>query len=494
MSQDYILSVKNICKYFPGVRALNCVDFDLVRGEVHALVGENGAGKSTLIKILSGVYTCDEGTCFIDGKNIEVLSSTGHINKDVGVIYQELNSAGYLTVAENVLFGKMPVRHGIVQWKEVYRQAAEYLDMVGLRISPKTKVQNLSIAQKQLIEIAKAISMDAKVIIMDEPTSALSPTEISSLFKVIRRLKSEGVSIIYISHKLDEVLEISDRVTILRDGCVVGTAGAGELDKEQLITMMVGREMKELFPVCHRDVHDRVLEVRGLSSDKVTDVTFHVNLGEIVGFSGLMGAGRTEMTNALYGIDKRAAGEILVGGVPLPPDSPQAAKRMGIGLVTENRKEQGIFASLSVKQNISVAALAQYAKSGVISRKREGSDVENIVREMSIKTPSLQQTINKLSGGNQQKALLARWLIDRNLKVLIVDEPTRGIDVAAKSEIYRILSRLAGEGLAIVMISSEMTEILGMCDRIYVMKDGRITGEFHKDAADERMLLEKAIS
>ncbi len=311
---------------------------------------------------------------------------------------------------------------------------------------------------------------------------------------MIRRLKSEGVSIIYISHKLDEVLEISDRVTVLRGGCVVGTADAHELDKEQLITMMVGWGMKELFPVCHRDIQDRVLEVEGLSSDKVTDVSFHVNRGEIVGFSGLMGAGRTEMTNALYGIDKRLAGEIRVDGKPLPPDSPQAAKRMGIGLVTENRKEQGIFANLSVKQNISVAALAQYANSGVISRRRESADVEGIVREMSIKTPTLQQTINKLSGGNQQKALLARWLVDKNLKVLIVDEPTRGIDVAAKSEIYKILSRLAGEGLAIVMISSEMTEILGMCDRIYMMKDGRITGEFHGDAADERMLLEKAIS
>lgn len=495
MINDYVVSVKNVCKFFPGVCALDKVDFNLLRGEIHALVGENGAGKSTLIKILSGVYTCDEGMCFIEGKNVDILSGAHGIHKDVGVIYQELNFAGYLSVAENIMFDKLPVKYGVVQWKEAYRSAQTYMEMVGLNVSPKAKVQQLSIAQKQLIEIAKAISQNAKVIIMDEPTSALSPTEILNLFSVIKSLKEKGVSIIYISHKLDEILDISDRITVLRDGCVVDTILSADVSRDDLITMMVGRQMTELFPSRNRVGETETLfEVRGLSTDRVENISFYVGQGEIVGFSGLMGAGRTEMANALFGIDKKSSGTVLLNGHELILDSPLSARKAGLGYVTENRKELGIFPGLTVKQNISVSSLEQYAKFGVISTAAENSDVKEMVQDLSIKTPGIQQIISKLSGGNQQKALLARWLIKKNLKVLVVDEPTRGIDVGAKLEIYKILNALSVRGLAIIIISSEMTELLGVCDRIYVMRNGRITGEHIAEKASEKELLEDAIN
>lgn len=495
MNTNYVLSVKNVCKYFPGVCALDRVDFNLLKGEIHALVGENGAGKSTLIKILSGVYACDEGTCHIEGKSVNVTIDSNGIHKDVGVIYQELNSAEYLTVAENIMFDKLPVKHGIVQWKETYRAAQEYMNMVGLNVHPKTKVQQLSIAQKQLIEIAKAISQNAKVLIMDEPTSALSPTEIRSLFNVIRSLKEKGKSIVYISHKLDEVLEISDRITVLRDGCVVDTVHAADVSRNDLIAMMVGRQVTNLFPSRDRTHESRVLfEVKGLTTDRVEDISFYVKQGEIIGFSGLMGAGRTEMANALFGIDKKSSGAFFLDGKELALDSPLAAKKAGLGYVTENRKELGIFPSLTVKQNISVSSLSQYSKLGIISSESEVNDINKMIRDLAIKTPSIQQIISKLSGGNQQKALLARWLIKENLKVLIVDEPTRGIDVGAKLEIYKILNSLSARGLAIIIISSEMPELLGVCDRIYVMRNGRITGEHIAENTGEAELLEDAIN
>ncbi|MGI6215554.1 MAG: sugar ABC transporter ATP-binding protein, partial [Christensenellales bacterium] len=356
------------------------------------------------------------------------------------------------------------------------------------------KMQYLSIAQQQLVEIAKAISMQSKVLIMDEPTSALSPTEIKYLFKVIEKIKKQNVGIIYISHKLDEIFSIADRITVFRDGTKITTENAGKLNNEDLINMMVGRKLDDVFPPKERKSGKRVLTVDNLSSDKVHSLSFYIREGEIVGFSGLMGAGRTEMTKALVGIDKRTSGKVLIFDKPLPKNDPISARKMGIGLVSENRKELGILPNLSVEKNVSVVSLDQVSHGPVINRSKERISTNAIVEELSIKTPSLTQLITKLSGGNQQKVMLARWLIKQNLKLLIIDEPTRGIDVGSKAEVYELMHQLAKKGLSILMVSSELSEVLGMCDRIYVMKEGKITGEFNAEDADEVTLLSKAIN
>ena len=488
-----IIEMCGIHKYFPGVHALKGVSFDLYPGEVHALVGENGAGKSTLIKLMSGVYTLDEGAYRFNSSPNRICSPIDAIQRGLSVIYQELNLVASLSVAENIFFGRLPSSGGRVLWKKLFEETRKYLDMVGLNIKPGTKVQYLSVAQQQLVEIAKAISLNAKVIVMDEPTSALSPNEIQYLFNVIRQLQAQGVAVVYVSHKLEEVFTLADRITVLRDGAAVVTVAARSVDQAALIEMMVGRKLIDMFPPKNRTPGNVLLDVQGLSSEKVTNLSFTVRAGEIVGFSGLMGAGRTEMTRALFGIDRRTGGTVTLDGKPIEKDSPVAARRAGLGLVTENRKEEGILSPLSVKKNISIVALDQVSKLLHINRRKENEEVGKIARTLAIKTPSVDQLISKLSGGNQQKVLLARWLIKHNLRLLIIDEPTRGIDVGAKAEIYEILNNLARKGLSILIVSSEMPEILGMCDRIYVMKGGRITGEFQAEEADEKALLARAI-
>ena len=489
-----MIEMCGIHKYFPGVHALKGVSFDLYPGEVHALVGENGAGKSTLIKLMSGIYTLDEGAYRFNNSPNRVCSPIDAIQRGLSVIYQELNLVASLSVAENIFFGRLPSKGGRVLWKKLFEDTRKYLGMVGLDIKPGTKVQHLSVAQQQLVEIAKSISLNAKVIVMDEPTSALSPNEIQYLFNVIRQLQAQGVAVVYVSHKLEEVFAVADRITVLRDGAAVGTVAAQSVDQSALIEMMVGRKLTDMFPPRDRTPGEVLLNVQHLSSEKVTGLTFTVRVGEIVGFSGLMGAGRTEMTRALFGIDQRTGGMVSLGGRPVLKDSPVAARKAGLGLVTENRKEEGIVPTLSVKKNVSIVALDQVAKFLHINRRKEIEEVRQIASAIEIKTPSIDQLISKLSGGNQQKVLLARWLIKKNLKLLIIDEPTRGIDVGAKAEIYEILNNLARGGLSILIVSSEMPEILGLCDRIYVMKGGRITGEFVAAEADEKALLAKAIS
>ena len=489
-----IVEMCGIHKYFPGVHALKGVSFDLYPGEVHALVGENGAGKSTLIKLMSGVYMLDEGAYRFNNSPNRISSPNDAIQRGLSVIYQELNLVRSLSVAENIFFGRLPARGGRVLWKKLFEDTKKCLDMVGLGIKPNTKVQYLSVAQQQLVEIAKSISLDAKVIVMDEPTSALSPKEIQYLFNVIRQLQAQGVAVVYVSHKLEEVFAVADRITVLRDGAAVGTVMAQSVDQAALIEMMVGRKLTDMFPPKDRTPGTLLLDVQHLSSEKVTDLTFTARVGEIVGFSGLMGAGRTEMTRALFGIDQRTGGMVTLGGQTVPKDSPVAARKAGLGLVTENRKEEGILPTLSVKKNVSIVALDQVARFLHINRRKEIEEVRQISSAIEVKTPSIDQLISKLSGGNQQKVLLARWLIKKNLKLLIIDEPTRGIDVGAKAEIYEILNNLARGGLSILVVSSEMPEILGLCDRIYVMKGGRITGEFTAAEADEKSLLAKAIS
>ena len=490
-----IIEVKGIHKQFPGVYALKGVNFDLYSGEVHALMGENGAGKSTLIKIIAGAYDYQQGEYRIDGNKVDIQNPLDAINKGISVIYQELNLVASVSVAENIYFGRLPTtKMGRVLWKKLYQNSEKVLEQVGLNISPKTKVQYLSVAQQQLVEIAKALSVNSKVIIMDEPTSAISPNEIENLFKLILKLKENGVGIIYISHKLEEIFKIADRITVFRDGEHIGTEKTSNLDEDGLISMMVGRKMSDMFPKTKAVIGDKILETKSLTTHKVNDISFYVKKGEILGFSGLMGSGRTELAHAIFGADERISGEVWIDGKKLPTNSPVLSQKMGIGLVPENRKDDGILPNLSVKKNITIVSLAQLTKRGRIDSKEEKSQVLGMIKNLSIKTPTMDQLVAKLSGGNQQKVIVARWLMKKNLKVLIIDEPTRGIDVGAKAEIYTILDQLACSGMAIIMMSSEMQEILGICDRIYVMKSGSIVGEYSREEATQEKLLKDAIS
>jgi ABC-type sugar transport system ATPase subunit len=489
-----LINVNNIHKRFPGVYALKGINFELYPGEIHALMGENGAGKSTLIKIIAGVFNYEKGNYYIEEEKADINEPIDAIHKGISVIYQELNLVENLSVAENIYFGNLPTtRSGRVLWKELEENTRKALKEVGLNINPRNKVGYLSMAQQQLVEIAKALSHNSRVLIMDEPTSALSPKEIDNLFNLIRELKNKGVGIIYVSHKIEEIFALTDRVTVLRDGEHIGTKRTDELTESTLISMMVGRELSDMFPKTPPVIKEEVLEVRGLTTAKVKDINFEVKSGEIVGFSGLMGSGRTELAKAIFGVDKRLQGSVIVDKREVLPNSTLIAKQLGLGLIPESRKEEGIIPNLSVKNNISIASLNQFKKKFSLNKILETKCVKDIINNLSIKTPSLDQLIVKLSGGNQQKVIVARWLMKENLKVLIIDEPTRGIDVGAKAEIYAILNRLAHEGLAVVMMSSEMPEILSMCDRIYVMKNGQITGQYSREEATQEKLLASAI-
>jgi len=489
-----LISLRNIHKKFPGVHALRGVQFDLLPGEVHALVGENGAGKSTLIKIIAGVYDF-EGEYLLNGKPARIHKPLDAIQNGISVIYQELNLVPDLSIAENIFFGRLPsTRSGKVLWKTLYEKTRGYLEEVGLPINPKLKVRYISVAQQQLVEIAKSLSLDARIIIMDEPTSALCSGEIDNLFALIQRLKEKGVGIIYVSHKLDEIFSISDRVTVFRDGAYIGTKATATLTQSELISMMVGRELSTLLPRTTPTFGDVVLEAKGLTSDRVKDISFTVRKGEIVGFAGLMGSGRTELTLALMGVDQRKSGTIILDGKPVPANDPVRSRDMGMGLVPEDRKLFGIFPDLSVKDNISIVSLKELSSRFGISKSRESASVQSMIDNLSIRTPSLKQLIAKLSGGNQQKAILARWLMKQGVKLLIIDEPTRGIDVGAKSEIYKIMDELSHRGMAIIMMSSEMQEIIGMCDRIYVMAGGRIRQEFSRDSVSQEKILASCIA
>ncbi|MDL2236404.1 sugar ABC transporter ATP-binding protein [Christensenellaceae bacterium OttesenSCG-928-K19] len=491
---ETLLEIKDVSKFFPGVRALDHVDFDLRPGEVHALVGENGAGKSTLIKIVSGLYTPTEGKMFFGGKECSFESPHEAIMQGVSVIYQELNLVPHMSIAENIYFSHLPMnKMGIVNKKKVFDDTRELLDYMGLKENPRTKVNALPVARQQLVEIAKAVSMDSKIIIMDEPTSALSPTEIDNLFRIIRDLKQKGHGIVYVSHKLEEIFELAERITVLRDGQYVDTVNTPDVDAGKLIAMMVGREVKDLYPKVGGTIGDVVMQVEHLTNDIVKDISFYVRSGEIVGFSGLMGAGRTELGRALIGADPRFEGTVTVGGEVLLPNSTEASQKAGIGYVPENRKEQGIFAAADVKFNMTISTIKNFSAKIGISKSKEVEKVNEMVGKLGIKTPTIMQLIQKLSGGNQQKVILARSLIKEDLKVLIIDEPTRGIDIGAKAEIYSILDQLAQAGVGVVMMSSEMPEILSMCDRIYVMKHGRISGELTCDEATQERLLQRAI-
>lgn len=489
-----LLRLTGISKTFPGVRALEGVDFDLKAGEIHALMGENGAGKSTFVKILSGVYLPDEGEIALDGQAIAITDPTRARELGINPVHQELQLEPYLTVAENIFLGRQPVgRLGLVDYGAMNREAARLLRDLGAEIDPKRLVGSISTAHRQIVAIARAISSRCQVIIFDEPTSSLTERETSRLFEAIRRLSAQRIGVIYISHRMEEVFRLCDRVTVLRDGRYVATKPVAETTMHDLITMMIGRELSELFRKEPAQLGKNLLEVRGVSAHRLLDdVSLTVREGEIVGLAGLVGAGRTELARAIFGdlaIDK---GTIAVDGrTIIKGHSPRAAIAAGIGLVPEDRKEQGLVTELSVRQNVGMARLRSLSRLTVVNVGAERRLAERYVARLSIKTPSIDQRTLYLSGGNQQRVVIAKWLA-MEPKVLIVDEPTRGIDVGATAEIHAILCELAKQGMAILMISSDMVEILAMSDRILVMRQGRVEGELSRAEATQEKIMRLA--
>ena len=488
---DVILTMKGIDKSFPGVHALDHVDLEVRKGEVHALMGENGAGKSTLMKVLTGIYHKDSGTITYEGKEVEFSNPREAQDAGIVIVHQELNMMGHLTVAQNIFIGREYMKGKLIDDKRMNEEARKLFDQLGIDIDPTETMSRLTVGKQQMCEIAKAISHEAKVIIFDEPSAALTEAEIEELFKIIRDLRAKQMGIVYISHRMDEIKVITDRVTVMRDGGYVGTLITKDCTKDDIINMMVGRVIYE-DPKTESAVSPDapvVLKVEHLNAGRmVQDVSFELRKGEILGFSGLMGAGRTETARALFGADPKQSGDIYVNGKKVDIKSPQDAVKCGIGYLSEDRKRYGIVVDKTIAENSTMASLEYYMKGLFINKKKENEAAQKYVDLLKTKTPGVDQLVVNLSGGNQQKVVIAKWLI-RNCDILIFDEPTRGIDVGAKSEIYQLMSELAAEGKSIIMISSEMTEILRMSDRIVVMCEGRKTGELSiEEATQERIM------
>lgn len=490
---EHTLEFKGISKYFPGVKALDNICFTAHGGEVLAFLGENGAGKSTLLKVLNGDYKPDGGQYILDGEARHFRSPNEAIEAGISVIYQERQILMDLTVAENIYLGRMPVnRLGIINSTAASRSAKQIISDFGLPISPTAKVKDLSIAYQQMVEIMKAYSREnLKVICFDEPTASLSDSEIESLFRIIRKLKSEGKIVIYVSHRMNEIQEMTDKVAIFKDGRYVDTVVTGEVSEGEMIRMMVGRDLGDVFAKLDRNknIGDVLLEVKNISSDYVRNISFSLHSGEVLGFSGLVGAGRTETVRAIIGADKLVSGQILLEGKPIRNYSPKHAMNNGIVLVPEDRKTQGILSNLDVSGNINIALLDKHQKLfGVLDKKAEAKAAEEGIRNFKVKTPDAHKKIAELSGGNQQKVIVARWM-STNPKVLILDEPTKGIDVGAKSEFYAMICEFAKLGLGVILISSELPEVIGLSDRIIVMKSRKIVGEVQSAEATEARLL-----
>jgi inositol transport system ATP-binding protein len=491
---DYLLEVEGVRKAFPGVVALDNVQFRLKRGTVHALMGENGAGKSTLMKIIAGVYTPDQGEFRLKGQPIRLNSPLDALENGIAMIHQELNLMPFMTVAENIWIRREPKNaFGFIDHRELRRRTAKLLTDLNIDIDPEIQVNRLSIANRQMIEIAKAVSFESDVLIMDEPTSALTEKEVAHLFAIIRDLKGQGKGIVYITHKMNELFEIADEVSVFRDGRYIGTHAAKDVTRDEIIKMMVGREITQLFPKETVPIGDVVLSVRNLSLKGVfTDISFDLRAGEILGFAGLVGSGRSNVAEAIFGVAPATSGAILVDGAAARIDSPAAAMRFGMAFLTEDRKESGCFLILDVLENMQMAVLNQrFVHAGFVQQGALSAECGKMSGALRVKTPSLHERTENLSGGNQQKVLIGRWLLTKP-RILILDEPTRGIDVGAKSEIHRLISQLAGQGVAVLMISSEMPEILGMSDRILVMHEGRVTGIVDRAEADQVKIMELA--
>ena len=491
MDEQIVLSLSNITKQYPGVWALDKVALDFVEGEVHALLGENGAGKSTLIKVVAGAIEPDGGVIQIAGQ--EFSKMTPYLARSLGVevIYQEFNLVPSLSVAENIFLGDKTGRGILIDRKVMVQRARAVFRQFAIDIDPDALVRDLPSAQQQIVEIAKAVSKNVRILIMDEPTAPLTVSEVDSMFEIVRQLKARGVTILYISHRLEEIFRIADRVSVLRDGRYIATRATAATNRQELISLMVGRELKESYPA--RTVAPRAvaLEVRHLSGAGDTDISFSVRKGEILGLSGLVGAGRTELARVIFGAEPAVGGEILLEGKPVQIKSPQQAIALGIGLIPEDRKHQGVFLDMDIKWNISFTQVRQLSRYAVVDGRRELTLAEKFRDLLRIKTPSLDQQVKNLSGGNQQKVVLAKSLAAQS-KVLIFDEPTRGIDVGAKQEIYNLMCALADDGLAIIMISSDMEELLGMSDRVIVLCEGRIAGEVPRAEFSQNLILDLA--
>ncbi|GAC1461875.1 MAG: sugar ABC transporter ATP-binding protein [Chloroflexota bacterium] len=487
-----LLQLQDIRKAFAGIQALDGVSFDANPGEVHALIGENGAGKSTLVRIITGAHAPDSGTVRVNGKVADMRVPADAQRLGIAAIYQEPTLFPDLDVAENIFMGRQPLKSGLrhVAWSSMYHQARELVDRLGVRLDVRARVRGLSVADQQTVEIAKALSTDSRVLIMDEPTAALSLREVAELFRIVRQLRANGVAIVFISHRLEEIYEIADRITVLRDGRNVGASTPGALPQERLIEMMVGRTLDKLFPKEEAKIGETVLRVEGLCREGVfQDISFALRRGEILGLAGLVGAGRTEVARAIFGIDRLDSGRLLLGSREISIKSPRDALRHRIAYLPEDRQHQGLVLSMQITHNVTLAILQELSTGGWIRRGEEQTVALDQGRRLQVRgAANFKQAVRQLSGGNQQKVVLAKWLAT-NPRVLILDEPTRGIDVGTKAEVHRLISHLAGEGLAILMISSELPEVLGMSDRILVMREGRITGEFARaDATQETIM------
>ncbi len=487
---ELLVSMQGIQKYFPGVHALNNCSFELFKGEVHALVGENGAGKSTMMKVLTGLYQKDGGTITFKGNVVDIRNPKHAQDMGIGIIHQELNMLPHLTVAENIFIGREHKIGPFIDIKKTNNEARKLLESLKINIDPETRIQDLTVAKQQMVEIAKALSFKSQVLIMDEPTAALTDSEIESLFRFITQLKAQGVGIVYISHRLEELKKITDRITTMRDGQYISTVKTADVSIPQIIQMMVGRVIYE-EPKTHSMVpvdSPVSLEVKNLNSKQVKDVSFQLKKGEILGIAGLMGAGRTETARLIFGADPMTSGEIYINGQKVEIKSPYDAVNHGIGYLSEDRKRFGLALGLSVSDNSVLSSLEKFSSLSVVDDKKVNSVTNEYVKKINIKTPSTTQLVKNLSGGNQQKVVLAKWLI-KNCSILIFDEPTRGIDVGAKSEIYKLMNDLVHEGKSIIMISSEMPELLRMSDRVAVMCEGRLTGTLDiGEATQERIM------
>jgi inositol transport system ATP-binding protein len=487
----YLLELKGIYKSFPGVKALQDVSLNVIHGEVHAVMGENGAGKSTLMKIIAGMYKPDAGTVHLEGNPVLIRNEKEAMSSGISMIHQELMPIKEMTVADNIFLGREPgwKYFGVVNRKKLYADSEKLFDQIGINLNSKRVMKHLSVAETQLVEIAKAISFRSKIIIMDEPTSAITDREVVKLFELIAKLKERGVSIVYISHKMDEVFKISDRITILRDGQYIATAEAKDLTKGKLIAMMVGRELNNIFPKTDNHKGEICLEVRNLTKNgQFENISLQVRKGEILGIAGLMGAGRTELAETIFGLRKADSGEIRINGKIVSITSPEVAINNGIALVPEDRKAQGLNLVASVKDNMALPNLNQFSFLGFVNKGDEREKIKELILSLKVKTPNMYQKVGTLSGGNQQKVVIGKWLL-RNPDILILDEPTRGIDIGAKSEIYSLINSLAAQGKAIIMISSELPEIIGLSDRVIVLSEGHLTGEYMKDEIDQEKIM-----
>ena len=490
---DNILELKHITKLYPGVVALNDVSLEVRRGEILALVGENGAGKSTLIKTCSGAITPTQGEIVINGKSFTGMTPQTSEQNGIGVIYQEFNLVGDLSVAENIFLGRAIRKGMVIDLKAMERESKKILDSLNIKINPKTLVKTLSVGYQQMVEIAKAVSQNAKLLIMDEPSAPLTSAEVEAMFAIVDKLKAGGVSIIYISHRLDEIFRLADRITILRDGQYVTTLNTDETNKDELVKYMVGRQLTEVYPkrdeICVKD--EVIFEAVNVSGKGDKNISFKIHRGEVLGLGGLVGAGRTEFAELMFGMRPKTAGKFIFKGKEISPKTPKDAIELGIGLVPEDRKKEGALLGMSIRCNINMPIYQRISKGTVINEKKEEEIAQTYRKEISIKTPTLDQLVKNLSGGNQQKVILAKWLA-ADSELLIFDEPTRGIDVGAKQEIYTLINHLVEQGKTVLMISSEMEELMGMSDRILILAEGNMTGELNKSEFNQERIMQLA--